>query len=116
MSLTGGTATDAPVSWPHWARANVGLAMSALSGRSRLRTVQGTRSRVLAGGLATILVVAAAMVFADAPLAEAAKRLPGWVHAAFAFVTDFGKSGWVLWPTGLVVLVTRGVVCPAVVA
>jgi membrane-associated phospholipid phosphatase len=113
MSLSGGTATGAPVSWPHWARANVSLAMAALAGRSRLRTVQGTRARVLAGGLATIVVVAAAMVFADAPLAEAAKRLPGWVHAAFAFVTDFGKSGWFLWPTALVLLAIALVASPA---
>ena len=113
MSLTGGTATGASLSWPHWARANVGLAMSALASRSRLRTVRGTRAGVVAGGLATILVVAAAMVFADAPLAEAAKRLPGWVHAAFAFVTDFGKSGWFLWPTGLALAAIAAVTSPA---
>jgi membrane-associated phospholipid phosphatase len=112
MSLSGGTATGAPGSWPHWARANVGLAMATL-GRPRLRAVQDIRARVLAAGLMTIVLVAAAMVFADAPLAMAARQLPAWVHAAFAFVTDFGKSGWFLWPTGIVLLAIAVVASPA---
>ena len=112
MSLTGGTATGAPVSWPHWARANVGLAMAAL-GRPRLREVQDIRARVLTAGFMTLVLVAAAMAFADAPLAAAAKHLPGWVHAAFAFVTDFGKSGWFLWPTGIVLLAIVVVASPS---
>jgi membrane-associated phospholipid phosphatase len=112
MSLTGGTATGAPLSWPHWARANVSLAIAAL-GRPRLREVQDIRARVLAAGLVTIVLVAAAMALADAPLAEAAKHLPGWAHAAFAFVTDFGKSGWFLVPTGIVLLAIAVVASPA---
>ena len=113
MSLTGGTATGAPVSWPHSMRANVGLAMAALAGRSRLRAVQGPGARVLAAGLATIVLVATAMVFADAQLAAAAKHIPAWLHAAFAFVTEFGKSGWFLWPTGIVLLAIAVVASPA---
>jgi len=112
MSLTGGTATGAPISWPHWARANVSLAIAALAGRPRLRAVQGTRARVLVAGSATIVLAAAAMAFADASLAESAKRLPAWVHAAFAFVTDFGKSGWFLVPTGIVLLAIALVASP----
>jgi len=115
MSLTGGAATGAqsPVSWPRWARANVGAAMTALAAAPRFRAVQGTRARVLAAGLATLLLVAVAMVFADAPLAAASKQLPGWVHAAFAFMTDFGKSGWFLWPTGIVLAAIAAVTSPA---
>ena len=113
MSLTGGTATGAPMSWPHWARANVSLAIAALAGRPRLPAVQGTRARILVVGSATMVLAAVAMAFADASLAEAAKRLPAWVHAAFAFVTDFGKSGWFLVPTGLVLLVIAAAASPA---
>jgi len=114
MSLTGGaaTGTQGAVSWPRWARANVGAAMTALAAGPRCRAVQGTRARVLAAGLATILLVAVAMVFADAPLAAASKQLPGWVHAAFAFLTDFGKSGWFLWPTGIVLAAIAAVTSP----
>jgi len=63
MSLTGGAATGVhdAASWPRWARANVGAAMTALAASPRFRAVQGTRARVLAAGLATILLVAAAM-------------------------------------------------------
>jgi membrane-associated phospholipid phosphatase len=114
MSLTGGAATGAdPVSWVRWTRANVSAAMTALAAPPRFRAVQGTRARVLATGLATILLVALAMAFADAQLATASKQLPGWVHAAFAFVTDFGKSGWFLWPTGLVLAAIAAVTSPA---
>src|SRR5262249_35295061 len=102
MSLTGGAAPGADAaSWPRWARANVSAAMTVLAASPRFGAVQGTRARVLAAGLATILLVAVAMAFADAPIAAASKQLPGWVHAAFAFMTDFGKSGWFLWPTGI---------------
>jgi len=114
MSLTGGAATGAQgaVSWPRWARANVGAAMTALTASPRFRAVQGTNARALAAGLATILLVAVAMVFADAPLAAASKQLPGWVHAAFAFMTDFGKSGWFLWPAGIVLAAIAAVTSP----
>jgi undecaprenyl-diphosphatase len=87
--------------------------MTALAAAPRFRAVQGTRAQVLAAGLATIFLVAVAMVFADAPLAAASKQLPGWVHAAFAFMTDFGKSGWFLWPTGIVLAAIAAVTSPA---
>jgi undecaprenyl-diphosphatase len=87
--------------------------MTVLAASPRFRAVQGTRERVLATGLATIVLVALAMVFADAPLAAASKQLPGWVHAAFAFMTDFGKSGWFLWPTGIVLAAIAAVTSPA---
>ena len=114
MSLTGGAATGAhAASWPRWARANVSAAMTVLAASPRFRAVQGTRARVLATGLATIVLVALAMVFADAWFAAASKQLPGWVHAAFAFMTDFGKSGWFLWPTGIVLAAIAAVTSPA---
>jgi len=115
MSLTGGAATgaDGAASWPRWTRANVGHAMAALAAPPRLRVVRGARARILAAGLGTVLFVAVAMAFADGPLAEAAKRLPGWVHAAFAFATDFGKSGWFLWPTGILLVGIAAVASPA---
>jgi membrane-associated phospholipid phosphatase len=114
MSLTGGVVGGAnAVSWPRWVRANVSAAMTALAASPRFRTVQGTRARVLAAGLATILVVAGAMAFADAPLAAASKQLPHWLHSAFAFMTDFGKSGWFLWPTGIVLVAIAMVTSPA---
>jgi membrane-associated phospholipid phosphatase len=114
MSLTGGAATGAhdAVSWSRRARANVSAAMTVLAAAPRFRAVQGTRARVLAAGLATVLLVALAMAFADGQLATASKQLPGWVHAAFEFMTDFGKSGWFLWPTGLTLAAIAAVSSP----
>jgi membrane-associated phospholipid phosphatase len=115
MSLSGGAATGAhdAVSWSRWARANVSAAMTTLTAPPRFRAVQGTRTRVLAAGLATILFVALAMAFADGQLATVSKQLPGWVHVAFAFMTDFGKSGWFLWPAGVVLAAIAAVTSPA---
>jgi undecaprenyl-diphosphatase len=54
------------------------------------------------------------MVFADAQLAAASKQLPGWAYPAFEFMTDFGKSGWFLWPTGIVLAAIAALTAPAV--
>jgi len=115
MSLSGGAATGAQggVSWPRWARANVSAAMTVLAASPRFGVVQGRRARVVAAVLVTILLVAVSMVFADAQLAAASKQLPGWLHAAFAFMTDFGKSGWFLWPTAVGLAAIAVVASPA---
>jgi undecaprenyl-diphosphatase len=53
-------------------------------------------------------VVTAAMLFGmvliDAPVSNAVGHLPGWLVHFFDVITDFGKSGWVLWPLGLLFL------------
>ena len=50
---------------------------------------------------AIIAAVAALMVLTDAPAFALQRRLPDAVVDAFATITDFGKSGWFLWPLGL---------------
>jgi undecaprenyl-diphosphatase len=45
------------------------------------------------------------MIFVDAAAINAVGRLPRWVPWAFDQVTDFGKSGWFLWPLGILFLV-----------
>lgn len=44
------------------------------------------------------------MIFVDAPAADAALRLPHGVRQFFDVVSDFGKSGWFLWPLVLLFL------------
>ena len=44
------------------------------------------------------------MFFVDAPVARDAAQLPHWVRWPFEQITDFGKSGWILWPAGLLFL------------
>jgi membrane-associated phospholipid phosphatase len=61
------------------------------------------RQSVIAGTvlLAVILLL---MLFVDAPTAKAATHLPHWFIWLFDQITDYGKSGWFLWPLGLVFL------------
>ncbi|HEY1312032.1 MAG TPA: phosphatase PAP2 family protein [Pseudolabrys sp.] len=41
---------------------------------------------------------------ADAAAINGVARLPGWVVWFFDQITDFGKSGWFLWPLGILFL------------
>jgi undecaprenyl-diphosphatase len=57
--------------------------------------------------VAALVVVAVflfGMLFVDARTTTAVGRLPHWVHSFFDSITDYGKSGWVLWPLGLLFL------------
>ena len=59
--------------------------------------------------LATAAVLAIAvfllvMVFADAAAINGVGHLPRWIVWCFDQITDFGKSGWFLWPLGILFL------------
>ena len=41
------------------------------------------------------------MLLLDGPLMRAVNHLPRWIIVPFDEITDFGKSGWFLWPLGL---------------
>jgi membrane-associated phospholipid phosphatase len=69
-------------------------------------------SRLTIGTAATIVAVAIAMLFLD-PLTVHARRLPLWVFVLFDEFTDFGKAGWVLLPTGMMLLALAAVASPA---
>ena len=43
--------------------------------------------------------------FIDGPLMRGAAHLPRWIAWLFEQVTEFGKSGWFLWPLGVLFLV-----------
>ncbi len=44
------------------------------------------------------------MFFVDAAVIRGVARLPRWVVDFFDVITDFGKSGWFLWPLGVLFL------------
>jgi undecaprenyl-diphosphatase len=46
----------------------------------------------------------AVLVLFDSAASIAAAKWPRWLIDLFDFITDFGKSGWFLWPLGLVFL------------
>lgn len=52
----------------------------------------------------------AALVWAiDGWSIRAARQLPDWIVAVFNELTDFGKSGWFLWPAGIALLVIAAI-------
>jgi membrane-associated phospholipid phosphatase len=59
-----------------------------------------------------VLAVVASMVFVDERVYQLALRLPIWVVDLFYGITDFGRSGWVLVPTGAIVAVIALVASP----
>src|SRR6185369_3071941 len=44
------------------------------------------------------------MLVIDGPVMRAVPKLPRWLIDFFDFITDFGKSGWFLWPLGILFL------------
>jgi hypothetical protein len=49
----------------------------------------------LAAGAAAL-----SMTFLDAPVSRFASTLPPWLVDVFYEITDFGRSGWILFPIG----------------
>ncbi len=62
------------------------------------------RGHLVFGAVAAILVVAVTMALVDARSLPEMRRLPGGLVAVFAVITDFGLSGWFLWPIGIVMI------------
>jgi undecaprenyl-diphosphatase len=58
---------------------------------------------LVAAGLA-LAGIALVILWLDIPISNAVRRLPLWIISAFDTLTDFGKSGWILFPTGLTLL------------
>lgn len=62
------------------------------------------RQTAIAGGIA-LAIFLVLMVFVDAAEVRAVRRLPLWIPWFFDQITDYGKSGWFLWPIGILFLV-----------
>jgi undecaprenyl-diphosphatase len=61
------------------------------------------RELAVAGGVILTLFLLG-MIFVDAQATGAVMRLPAWVAKFFDAITDYGKSGYFLWPLGLLFL------------
>ena len=77
---------------------------------ARLAAVR-QRYRTLA--ILTVLAVAASMFFVDEAAYRLALGLPTRMIEAFYAITDFGRSGWVLVPTGALIAVIALVASPS---
>jgi len=61
--------------------------------------------RLALGAAVVVTLFLLSMIFVDAAAIEMVARLPSWLPWAFDKVTGFGKSGWFLWPLGVLFLV-----------
>lgn len=88
----------------------------ALCCRALTRPTRSTRlprsSTVIAVALALIAAAAVSMPLLDASAVEWARGEPHWVRAAFEEITQFGLSGWFLFPCGFVLLFLAAVTSP----
>jgi undecaprenyl-diphosphatase len=94
---------------PAWRRCllNVGDALKILVRPERIHPREGwlpAPRRFAIAGVSIVVLFLLGMFFVDAPVTAAAMRLPHWAQSFFDTITDYGKSGWFLWPIGLVFL------------
>jgi membrane-associated phospholipid phosphatase len=64
------------------------------------------RQRVRVGAVAAALAVIVTMGWIDAAAIHTAAQLPNFINETFNEITDYGRSTWFLWPSGILILVT----------
>jgi membrane-associated phospholipid phosphatase len=69
--------------------------------------------RHLVHGVIAAVTIALAMILVDQRAYQFASGLPPWLVDGFYAITDFGRSGWILVPTGGLILVIALLASPA---
>jgi membrane-associated phospholipid phosphatase len=112
MSISNGfsRAEGAGVSTLRRCAANVVVAVNLLTRpvrvserRSPRLGLLGLRELAIMAGIA-VAVLAFLMMTIDAAAIRGVGNVPRWVVSVFDDITDFGKSGWFLWPLGILFL------------
>ena len=80
------------------------LAFARLQRAPRSRIPWPSYGRIALATAGSIVAVWLTMLWLDARLLALTQRLPVNVTEAFNEFTDLGKSGWFLWPTGMLLL------------
>ena len=107
MSATGGVAAGQDVARLRQIGMNLVALFTTLFRRPRpaaVRPAWPPFRRLALGTAVGLMVVAAAMIFLDGRLIGEAQRLPPWVIRTSNEITDFGKSGWFLFPIGFMLI------------
>jgi membrane-associated phospholipid phosphatase len=107
MSATGGMASGGDASRWRQFSANFSATLATLVRKPRVagrRSLWPSFGRLLIGALLTVAAVAAAINYLDGRAMSATRSLPPWLVATFDEFTDFGKSGWLLIPAGVLLL------------
>ena len=103
----------APLMWPQRVRVHFKLWIVTLCRPARSAPPRTGMLAMSVGVGAALAVIAATMVLVDGWAIAHVHRLPAWLIAAFLRISDFGRSGWLLWPIGLVLLALAALVRPA---
>lgn len=84
------------------------LTLLALPARAPRRRASGAAmmppARLAVSLLAMALVIAASMLIVDGWIYAPQRRPPIWVINLFDEITDYGRSGWFLWPSGILIV------------
>jgi membrane-associated phospholipid phosphatase len=65
-------------------------------------------ARLAVGLLAAAAMIGFAMLVLDGFALAQQKRMPIWVIDLFNEITDYGRSGWFLWPSGIIIIALAG--------
>ncbi len=66
----------------------------------------------IAGTAAALAAIVASMFWFDTTALDWARREPSWVRDAFERITNFGLSGWFLFPFGAIILFLAAAISP----
>jgi undecaprenyl-diphosphatase len=91
---------------------NFALAVGAL-GRPPRAKLPGPPVQTIAAALVIGAVIIASMFLLDRSASDWARHLPPRFIEAFEQITDFGLSGWFLYPLGFILLVIAAVASPS---
>jgi undecaprenyl-diphosphatase len=93
---------------------NIGVAAAMLVRRPRIdpKTPWLPPRRLAIGAGAVVVLFVLGMLLVDAPAIRAVERLPRLIVSFFDSITDYGKSGYVLWPLGLFFLALAALPAP----
>jgi len=117
MSLSGGLKAQGGLAALRQVKPNLAAFVAFLrrTPRGGHGTVMGSWSgRVVIGAAVTLAVLAAVVVTIDAWAVTQSRALPPALHSLFATITEFGKSGWFLWPIGLFLVLLALVASPRI--
>jgi membrane-associated phospholipid phosphatase len=121
MSATGGLKTAAAeraMSRPQWVRANLLAGLALLVRAPRMKAPSGFAwrtppLRLAVGAIVAVVAILVTMVIVDAWAIAAARRVPVWLDGVFSELTGFGRSNWVLVPSGLLLVAIAILASPA---
>jgi len=81
-----------------------GIATVVRAPRRRTNPAWRRAGRLVPYGIMLLGVIVASMFYVDGWVAEIVLRRPDWLRTVFEALTEFGRSGWFLVPTGLILL------------